>query len=156
MFSLDNVRVTGFLLPTSATNAGTITSLNIDLNGGGNRANEVFINVWATTADVVSNKPSVFALQHADVTAATSFGTISGFVAGTDWTIPNAVTATTDKPYVTFKVDTRKLKRYLRLLISPVTTQTYHGNVVLARKEAAPVSASDVNTQNVYPVPARP
>lgn len=156
MFSLDNVRVSGFLLPTSATNAGTITSLNIDLLGGGNRANEALINVWATTADVVSNKPSVFNLQHADVTNTSSFGNITGFVAGTDWTIPNAVTSTTDKPYCTFKVDTRKLKRYLRLVISPVTTQTYHAAATLSRKEQAPVTASEVNTLNVYPVVARP
>jgi hypothetical protein len=155
MFSLDNVRVTGFLLPTSETNAGTITSLNIDLLGGGNRANEVLINVFATTSNVVSNKPSVFALQHADVTNTSSFGNITGFVAGTDWTIPNAVTATTDKPYATFKVDTRKLKRYLRLVISPVTTQTYHATAIFSRKEQAPVSASDINTQNVFNVIAR-
>ncbi len=155
MFSLDNVRVTGFLLPTSETNAGTITSLNIDLEGGGNRANEVLINVWSTTSNNTTNKPSVFALKHADVTNASSFATITGFVAGTDWTIPNAVTATTDKPYVTFKVDTRKLKRYLNLTISPVTTQTYHASATLSRKEQAPVSASDINTQNVYNVPAR-
>lgn len=155
MFSLDNVRVSGFLLPTSETNGGTITSLNIDLEGGGNRANEALINVWATTSNNVTNKPSVFALKHADVTNATSFATISGFVAGTDWTIPNAVTATTDKPYVTLKIDCRKLKRYLNLTISPVTTQTYHAAVTLSRKEQAPVSAADINTQNVIYCPAR-
>ena len=155
MFSLDNVRVTGFLLPTSETNGGTITSLNIDLEGGGNRANEVIINVWATTSNNVTNKPSVFALKHADVTNATSFATITGFVAGTDWTIPNALTSTTDKPYVSFKIDTRKLKRYLNLTISPVTTQTYHASATLSRKEIAPVSAADMNVSNVFYCPAR-
>lgn len=123
---------------TGITNAGTCAIVAIDTLG----YDFASIDVALTKADVVSNKPTVFKLREADVstTNSTTIADVSGFVGGTDWTIPNANTSV-DNIY-RFDVDCRARKRYLFFTISPATTQEINVNVRLSRAEQGPVSAT--------------
>src|ERR1051325_2022324 len=73
----------------AVTAGGTATASVIDSRSP-SRARHMSIDVVMTTADVVSNKPSVFKLQHSDITDATGYSDVTGFAGGTDWTIPSA------------------------------------------------------------------
>jgi len=118
-----------------ATASGYVDTLDFDF---------LTIDVIATTADVVSNKPSVLKLQEADDTNATSFADITGFRGGTDFTIPNAVTAATAaiQNAYKFNVDARVRKRYVQVVISPQTTQTITAIANLGRGEQSPSTAT--------------
>lgn len=131
---------------TSKTAAATATA-RFDTLGYDHLA----IMVRAGTADVVSNKPTVLKLQEADTTDASNLANISGFVGGTDFTIPNANTAATavlQNDYM-FSVDCRARKRYIVVAISPATTQLIKAVGVLSRGEAAPNSAGRVNAMTL-------
>ncbi len=125
---------------TSVTAAATATSNVIDCSGYDN----LVLDIIATTTDVVSDSPSVLKLQEADVTNASSFADVPSFVGGgaSGFTIPNGSTATGTQVYVSLNVDTRARKRYLRLLISPRTTQTFTALVQQGRAQTFPTSAS--------------
>lgn len=98
----------------STTNAATATG-NCDTLGYGYAT----IDVRLATSNAATNNPTVFNLLESDDTVASNFATISGFVGDTDWTIASGTSATSTK----MNVDLRGRKRYLRLAISPLTTQ---------------------------------
>lgn len=129
----------------SATNGATITSSNIDLIG----ASFATIDVIATTQDTTSDNPTVFKIQECDTTVASSFADVTTFVGGTatstsvGWVIPNGVTSGNNQ--YKFNIDCRARKRYLRMLISPVTTQTFSAIANLGRNEQGPYTASKAN-----------
>ena len=56
------------------------------------------------------------------------------------WTVPAWHTQTADAKCVKFDVDLRHRKRYLKLTITPVTTQDFIAIANLGRNEATPVS----------------
>jgi hypothetical protein len=126
----------------AATASGIIDTLGYDW---------ATIDVVATTADVVSNAPTVLKLQEADVTNSSSFADVVGFRGGTDFTIPNANTAATAvlQNNYKFNVDCRPRKRYLKALYSPATTQTVTVIANLGRGEQAPVNASKANAMTL-------
>lgn len=136
------VVVPGGANAVSKTNGATATGM-VDCMG----FDFLTLDVIATTADVISNAPTVLKLQEADVTNASSFADISGAKGGTDFTIPNAVTAATAvvQNVYKFNVDLRARKRYIQAVYSPQTTQnvTVVGN--LGRAEDAPISAAKAN-----------
>jgi hypothetical protein len=131
------------IFQTSKTAAATATGI-IDTLG----YDYATIDVLLPTADVVSNCPTVLKLQEADTTNATSFANITGFVGGTDFTIPNALTAATQitGPFCTFNVDCKARKRYLQVAISPATTQVVNVLAQLSRGEQAPVGTAQNST----------
>jgi hypothetical protein len=122
-----------------ATASGIIDTLGYDW---------ATIDIIATTADVVSNKPTVCKLQEADDTNATSFADITAFATPT---IPNANTAATAvlQNNYKFNVDCRARKRYLQPVYSPATTQTVTILANLGRAEAAPVTAAKANAMTL-------
>ena len=104
------------IIPVSKTNGATATGEPIDCKG----YDRLHIVVEASASDNTTNKESVLKLQEAATTDATNFADISGFVGGTDFTIPDAQTTVT-KPRALFSVDlTKNRKRYIRVLASPV------------------------------------
>jgi hypothetical protein len=133
------------LQTTSVTNAGTATSQNIDCAG----FDFLSLDLVSTTSDNVTNKPTVLKLQEADTTDATNFADITGFRGGTDFTIPNWGTNTSTILPQKFNVDLRHRKRYIRLLVSPVTTQSFTAVANLHRGGVSPVSAGDVGVSVV-------
>jgi hypothetical protein len=122
-----------------ATASGIIDTLGYDW---------ATIDIIATTADVVSDGPTVCKLQEADVTNSSSFADISAFSTPT---IPNAntaATATLQNNYK-FNVDLRARKRYLQAVYSPQTTQTVTVVANLGRGEQAPNTAAKANAMTL-------
>src|SRR5579863_6780096 len=124
-------------LGTSTTAAGTFTSNAIDLLG----ADWATIDVQATTqsASTLAGSPTVLKLQESDSTSATTFVDIVGFRGGTaaatnvDFIIGVGATAGTNA--YKFNVDCRGRKRYLSVVASPTTTQSFQVTVNLGRNE---------------------
>jgi hypothetical protein len=122
-----------------ATASGIIDTLGYDW---------ATIDIIATTADVVSNKPTVCKLQEADDTNSTSFADITAFATPT---IPNANTAATAvlQNNYKFNVDCRRASVTCRRSYSPQTTQTVTVIANLGRGEQAPVTAAKANAMTL-------
>ena len=133
-----------FFQPVSKTNgataAGYIDRLGYDY---------LLANVDASSPDVVSNKPSVLKLSHSDITDATGFSDISGFVGGTDFTVANGLTTTTVANTYQFGVDLIGKKRYIKVSVSPVTTQVLAANGFLFKGKQTPDTASEAGVLNL-------
>lgn len=129
-----------FALDETSKTAGATATALIDCLG----YDHLTLSVKCGTADVVSNKPTVLKLQEAETTDASNLANISGFVGGTDFTIPNAVTAATAavQNVYQFNVDLRGRKRYIGLSLSPATTQLVKAVAILGRAEQAPITAA--------------
>lgn len=116
-----------------ATASGNIDTLGFDF---------VMVDTLMTTSNNVTNNPSVLKLSESDDTVVTNFTDIAALVgdgAG-GFTIPNAYTQ--DDWVHRFEVDLRGRKRYLKLSVTPVTTQSITGLAHLMRGQAAPDSAA--------------
>jgi hypothetical protein len=126
---------------TSITNGGTQTgSIDTLDTTNGIRYDFLALALVEATSDVVSNKPSVLKLSHSDTTDATNYSDISGFVGGTDFTVPSANTSA--KTLTLFNVDLRGKKRYIKLSWSPRTTVIAGAWGVLSRGSQAPSNAT--------------
>lgn len=143
MLNLANIKSAVVIKQEAATNAATLTSDNIDTLG----ADFVKIIVHATTSNNATNNPSVLKVQECDTTVDTSFADVTALVGdGTGgFTIPNCPTATTTAPLAILNVDTRARKRYLRVKISPITTQTFSVIALSGRNEQSPVGTTAEN-----------
>jgi len=136
---LDSVTGSG-----SATNAGTFTSANIDTLG----VDFATIDVSATTqfASTQAGSPSVLKLQESDTTVVTSFVDIVGFRGGsataTNVDFVVGIGKTSGVNAYKFNVDCRARKRYLNVVISPTTTQTFEVTANGFRAEQSPVTAA--------------
>jgi hypothetical protein len=131
------------IIPISKTNAATATGELIDTKG----YDFCSIGIGASTADVVSNAPTVLKIEEGDTTS--SFATFTGAVSGTDYTIAtNAYTSTTNQNVWAFHVDCRARKRYLRVSFSPATTMVIGGVAMLHRGEQAPATSALAGTLN--------
>lgn len=131
----------------SATNGGTVTSSVIDTLG----YDWATIDIWATTqsASTQAGSPSVLKLQEADNTSATSFVDIVG-ARGASATATNVdfvvgIGVTSGINNYKFNVDTRGRKRYLSVVVSPTTSQTFYAVANLGRAEQAPITAAKAN-----------
>lgn len=137
------------IIPVSKTNGATATGEIIDTKD----YDYCTIDVFAHTADVVSDTLSVLKLQECDTTVATSFANVSGAVGGTDFTIAtNAYTSTTNQNIWKFNVDCRARKRYLKVIASPQTTMIIAGVANLLRGEQAPINATKANVLNLVEI----
>ncbi len=134
------VAVNAATVTNGATASGIIDTMGYDW---------CTVDVIATTANAVSNVPTVVALQEADVTNASSFATIAAFA--TPALLPNAATAATATLQNNFKfnVDCRPRKRFLQAVYSPQTTQTVTVVANLGRGEQAPVTAAKANAMTL-------
>lgn len=107
-------------LGSGVTAAATVTA-NIDRLG----YNSLTLGVFMGTANVVSNNPSTLKLAQSDITDATGFSDITAFVGDGvgGFVIPNSNTSI-EHAIALFHVDCRAKKRYLKLSVSPLTTQS--------------------------------
>jgi len=126
----------------STTNAATATGI-VDTRG----FDYASIDIIMATSDDTTNNPTVFNLLESDDTVVTNAVTVSGFVGDTDWTIPAAVT--TGNWGIKFGVDTRGRKRYLRLAVSPLTTQVITAICNLSLGEELPVDTTSANVKAI-------
>ena len=132
------------VLTSAGITNGATASANIDCIG----FDFLTLDVFGSTVAATSNKPSVLKISESDTTNATDFADVTALVGGGTggFTIPNWATNTTTNKTVKFNVDLRTRKRYLKLTISPLTTQDLYafGNLFMA--EIAPVNTTDTNT----------
>lgn len=103
---------------------------------------------------VNTSAPSVVAIRHSDTDAATAYGTISGLVQGTDYSLVG-VSNTAVVNVTRFEVSTKALRRYLQVAVTPSSDATANGtntDVVVAarltRGEVGVDSAADANVTN--------
>lgn len=135
----------------SATNAGTFTSANIDLLG----VDFVTIDVSATTqsASTQAGSPSVLKLQESDTTVASTFADCVGFRGGsataTNVDFVVGVGKTSGVNAYKFNVDARGRKRYLNVVASPTTTQTFEVTANGFRAEQSPSTAAKAGVLNL-------
>jgi len=131
----------------SATNAGTYTSSNIDTLG----LDYVTIDISATTqsASTQAGSPSVLKMQESDTTVASTFADCVGFRGGsataTNVDFVVGIGKTSGQNNYKFNTDTRQRKRYLNIVISPTTTQTFQVTANGYRNEQAPITAAKAN-----------
>ena len=138
-------------LATSITNAATFTSSPIDLLG----VDWATIDVFATTqsASTQAGSPSVLKLQESDTTVASTFADVVGFRGGSaaatnvDFVVGIGVTSGVNS--YKFNVDCRNRKRYLSVVASPTTTQSFSVAANLGRAEQAPVTAVKAGVLNL-------
>ena len=127
-----------------ATATGTVDTYD---SSTGIKYDFLQLNLVEATADVVSNKPSVLKLSHSDTTNSTDFSDLTGFVGGTDFTIANGNTSATS--ITTFNIDLRGKKRYIKLTVSPRTTQIDGAWGFLGRGHQSPVNATQANVKQL-------
>ena len=143
---LDSVTGSG-----SATNAGTFTSANIDTLG----VDYVSIDISATTqsASTQAGSPNVLKIQESDTTVVTSFADCVGF-RGASATATNVdfvvgVGKTSGVNAYKFNVDCRARKRYLNVVVSPTTTQTFEVTANGFRLEQSASTAAKAGVLNL-------
>ena len=117
-----------------ATTTGVIDTLGYDF---------AEIDVVATSSNNVTNNPSVLKLSESD--DATTYTDVSGAVGDTDFTIPAVYTNTASDYKVKFSVDCRPRKRYLKVSVTPVTTQILTAIANLHKGDEGPNSATDAS-----------
>jgi len=137
----------GFTGTGSATNAGTFTSANIDLLG----VDFVTIDIGASTqsASTQAGSPSVLKIQESDTTVVTSFADVVGLRGGsataTNVDFVVGIGKTSGANGYKFNLDARNRKRYVNVVISPTTTQTFSVSANGFRAEQSPSTASKAN-----------
>jgi hypothetical protein len=143
MIPISNLEYAVVIKQQAATNAATLTSDNIDVMG----YDYCSIVIHGTTSDNATNNPSVLKVQESATTDSTNFADVAALVGdgASGFTIPSSPTATTSAPFAILNVDTRYRKRYLRVVISPTTTQTFSAVALLGRAAQTPVGATDQN-----------
>lgn len=129
----------------ASTTNGATASGNIDTLG----YDEANIDVVMTTSNAATNNPSVLKLSESDDTVVTNFADISGFVGDTDFTIAAAVTDTNSIWVAKFKVDLTGRKRYLKVSVTPLTTQVITAVANLGRPDTSPETAAKANVSNL-------
>lgn len=125
------------------TNGATGTSANIDLLG----VDFVTVDVSATTqsASTQAGSPSTLKIQESDTTVATTFADVVGF-RGASATATNVdfvvgIGKTSGVNAYKFNIDARNRKRYLNVVVTPTTTQTFYVNANGFRAEQSPSTA---------------
>jgi len=126
------------------TNGATGTSANIDLLG----IDFVTIDVAATTqsASTQAGSPSVLKIQESDTTVVTSFADVVGFRGGsataTNVDFVVGIGKTSGSNQYKFNLDARARKRYLNVVVTPTTTQTFYVTANGFRAEQSPSTAA--------------
>ncbi|GMQ95825.1 MAG: hypothetical protein BMS9Abin14_286 [Gammaproteobacteria bacterium] len=128
----------------SVTNAATVTG-NIDRLG----FNYCELDVLLAGGDAATNNPSVLKVSESDDTVVSNFADVTGLVGDTGFTIPNIGTDTAASTVVKFRLDLKKRKRYLKVTISPITTEILAAVAQLHKWEKAPVSTTDAGVATV-------
>lgn len=122
----------------SVTNAATVTG-NIDRLG----YDYCELDVLLAGGNAATNNPSVLKVSESDDTVVTNFADVTGLVGDTGFTIPNIGTDTAASTVVKMRLDLKKRKRYLKVSISPLTTELLCAIAQLGKAYEAPVSTTD-------------
>lgn len=130
--------------------ASATHSVEIDTLGFANASIDVLFSPF-TSATGPTTAANVLRVAQSD-TSGSGQTNVTGFVAGTDFTVGAGVTATSSVGYAhRFDIDLRGKRRYLTVYATPASTCGIITSCRLSKAEAGPMSASDkgVNTQAV-------
>ena len=130
---------------------GATHSLEIDTIGFAHASIDVAFSPFTAAAATAATAATVLRVAHSDVSGSGQTN-ISGFVAGTDFTVAAGSTTGSNVGYThRFDVDLRGKKRYLTVYATPVSSVGVVTIARLSKGETGPTSASDkgVNTQAV-------
>jgi len=129
-------------LGTIATNATDVSYLD----GQGYDYAKIRVMVAPSGASNASATFSTLALVDANDTNTTSFANVTGFVGGTDFTIP-IVNTSTSNTIIEFNVDLRKRKRYVGVKSTPGVVASTMGSYTvfgdLSRAEVSPTTSAE-------------
>ena len=129
--------------PISFSAAGTAISASIDTKA----YEELQLVVTKTTH--ATDYITVLTIQQSDDTVLTNFAAVTGYVAGTDWTLASltgGTNAATEKAAGVFNIDLRGKKRYFRVLVTNGAATGIVGITgTLARGSEAPITATNQN-----------
>ena len=126
--------------PVSMTAAAVLTSASIDAKA----YEELQFVVTKTThaTDYITS----FVIQQSDTDVASNYAAVTGYVAGTDWTLASltgGTNAATEKAAGVFNIDLRGKKRYFRVVVTNGGATGVVGITgTLARGEQAPITAT--------------
>lgn len=136
---LPTVKTIVSILDTQAS-AGKTNTFSFDRLG----FNYAIVNV-ALMGTETTDPPTVLTLTQSDDN--TTFGNITGFVGGTDWTNPTAVrtlgNASQGPTIVQLRVALHDKKRYLKVTCNSATKTTQVVSVNLHRGQISPESATN-------------
>lgn len=130
--------------PVSKTAGSTATGYVGDTMG----YDHAIVTLHSNAAGATT-KATVLNLTEGDTTDATNHATFTGYVAGTNFTIPEAQTSAHTLPDVVFSVPLQNRKRYLGLAVSPGTTVILCATVHLSKAERVPVTAAQAGAMVV-------
>ena len=129
--------------PISFSAAGTAISASIDTKA----YEELQLVVTKTTHS--NDYITVLTIQQSDDTVLTNFAAVTGYVAGTDWTLASltgGTNAAPEKAAGVFNIDLRGKKRYFRVLVTNGGVTGIVGITgTLARGSEAPITATNQN-----------
>jgi len=140
MMPLQNTATVVAIKPQSVTSGATASGI-IDRLGFEEAAIDVILDSQAST----TSNPSVLKLSQSDITDATGFADITGFVgdATNGFVIPPAGAAAT---IVRMNVDCRSRKRYLKVAVSPDgATQLLSAVATLGKAKTSTVARSQMS-----------
>jgi hypothetical protein len=128
MNHLANAKTQLTLLKAGATAGETLTG-SVDCLG----ADFVTILCQMSTSNTVSNNPTTLKISESDITDATGYADITALVGDGvgGFVVANADTANQNQ--YRFNIDCRARKRYLKLTVSPLTTQTVNMTAILSK-----------------------
>lgn len=133
---------TGALTNGAAGTSGNVDTLGLDF---------VSIDVDATTqsASTQAGSPTTLKIQECDTTVVTSFVDVVGFRGGsataTNVDFVVGIGKTSGANSYKFNVDCRARKRYLNVVVTPTTTQTFYVSANGFRAEQSPSTAAKAN-----------
>lgn len=137
MVALQTIRLANMLPSVSANGAAyTTTSVDTVVSGVKSDYATIVVNLGAMASAL-----TVLKLTESDTDG--SYADVTGFVGGTDFTLP---TATDDNKFVVFQIDLRKRKKWLKMeatagagaIVMSITC-------ILSRGKIGPNSAADSN-----------
>ena len=140
MMPLQNTATKVAIKPQSVTSGATASGL-VDCLGYSEAAVDVILDSQGST----TSNPSVLKLSESNITDATGFADITGFVgdATNGFAIPAAGAAAT---IVRLNVDMRARKRYLKVTVSPDgATQILAAVVTLGKAKDSTVARSEMS-----------
>ena len=138
--NLQGIKSSVLIAPSTFSAAGTAISNTVDCKG----FEELQLVLTKTTHS--NDYITVFNIQQSDSTNTSDFAAVTGYVAGTDWTLASLTSGTnaaTEKTAGVFNIDLRGKKRYFRVLVTNGAVTGVIGITgTLARAEQAPITAT--------------